>query len=124
MFHSRFATHGFITNQNCHPFAIGGDERTVMAHNGVLPDIVQPRPRGSAFGHPRGRRGLPPPRTVRAAGLLGRTHRARGLAGRGQDDRLDRRPPLQAHREPPQRTPRANASASRSTRTAHRWSLR
>jgi hypothetical protein len=43
LFHSRFSTHG---NQrdlaNCHPFALGGDERTVLAHNGILPTVVQP----------------------------------------------------------------------------------
>ncbi|MEU1204643.1 hypothetical protein [Nocardia sp. NPDC005825] len=44
LFHSRFATHGVIGEQNCHPFAVGGDERTVMAHNGILPNIVHPGP--------------------------------------------------------------------------------
>ncbi|MFE3001374.1 hypothetical protein ACFXG4_41110 [Nocardia sp. NPDC059246] len=42
LFHSRLATHGYIGTENCHPFALGGDERTVMAHNGILPDIVHP----------------------------------------------------------------------------------
>jgi hypothetical protein len=42
MFHSRFATHGDTSAKNCHPFAVGGDPRTVLGHNGVLPAIVQP----------------------------------------------------------------------------------
>lgn len=43
LFHSRFATHGPRTVENCHPFTVGG-ERTVLAHNGILPDIVHPAP--------------------------------------------------------------------------------
>src|SRR5262249_40587040 len=27
---------------NCHPFIVGGDSRTVLAHNGILPTTVQP----------------------------------------------------------------------------------
>ena len=42
LFHSRFGTHGTNALGNCHPFAIGGDTRTVLAHNGVLPSIVRP----------------------------------------------------------------------------------
>jgi hypothetical protein len=42
LFHSRFGTHGNLSQANCHPFQVGGDERTVLAHNGVLPRIVQP----------------------------------------------------------------------------------
>jgi hypothetical protein len=45
LFHSRFATHGKTNLDNCHPFAVGGDSRTVLAHNGVLPAVVQPRKR-------------------------------------------------------------------------------
>src|SRR5919197_328019 len=48
LFHSRFGTHGKRTIDNCHPFPIGGDNRTVMAHNGILPAVVQP-----AKGDPR-----------------------------------------------------------------------
>ncbi|MEV0733928.1 hypothetical protein [Polymorphospora sp. NPDC050346] len=42
LFHSRFTTHGSTSLDNCHPFAVGGDHRTVLAHNGVLPRVVQP----------------------------------------------------------------------------------
>ncbi len=42
LFHSRLSTHGHIDVDNCHPFPIGGDGRTVIAHNGVLPAAVQP----------------------------------------------------------------------------------
>jgi glutamine amidotransferase len=45
LFHSRFATHGRRSIDNCHPFPIGGDDRTVLAHNGVLPTVVQPAKR-------------------------------------------------------------------------------
>jgi hypothetical protein len=42
LFHSRYATHGSRTLANCHPFTVGGDRRTVVAHNGILPELVQP----------------------------------------------------------------------------------
>lgn len=42
LFHSRYATHGLRSLDNCHPFRLGGDERTVLAHNGVLPSNVHP----------------------------------------------------------------------------------
>ncbi|MEV0764139.1 hypothetical protein [Nocardia sp. NPDC050435] len=42
LFHSRFATHGIRDIDNCHPFALGGDPRTVLAHNGMLPANVTP----------------------------------------------------------------------------------
>jgi hypothetical protein len=45
LFHSRFSTHGETSLDNCHPFLVGGDPRTVLAHNGVLPSIVQPAPK-------------------------------------------------------------------------------
>ncbi|MEV0299122.1 hypothetical protein [Nocardia sp. NPDC050710] len=44
LFHSRFATHGRRTLDNCHPFFVAGDERTVLAHNGILPPNVHPAP--------------------------------------------------------------------------------
>ena len=40
--HARLATHGSMTVDNCHPFKVGGDERTYLAHNGILP-IVEPQ---------------------------------------------------------------------------------
>ncbi len=36
MWHARIATHGAQNVDNCHPFIVGGDERTYLAHNGVL----------------------------------------------------------------------------------------
>ncbi|WIV52954.1 hypothetical protein [Amycolatopsis nalaikhensis] len=42
LFHSRFATHGPVTDDNIHPFPIGGDPRTLLAHNGVLPQEAHP----------------------------------------------------------------------------------
>jgi glutamine amidotransferase len=42
MWHARFATHGTTTVDNCHPFRVGKDERTYLAHNGILP-IIEPQ---------------------------------------------------------------------------------
>ncbi|ALG06341.1 class II glutamine amidotransferase [Kibdelosporangium phytohabitans] len=42
LFHSRLATAGEITVANCHPFRVGGDANTVLAHNGIMPARVQP----------------------------------------------------------------------------------
>ena len=42
LFHSRWTTHGSNGKDNCHPFYVGGQEHTVVAHNGVLPEVVQP----------------------------------------------------------------------------------
>jgi hypothetical protein len=36
MFHARYATHGVKNDDNCHPFKVGNDERTYLAHNGIL----------------------------------------------------------------------------------------
>lgn len=44
LFHSRYATHGAVSLDNCHPFRLGRDSRTVLAHNGILPRRVQPAP--------------------------------------------------------------------------------
>ena len=40
LFHSRYATHGTISVDNCHPFIVGRDKKTVLAHNGILPVIT------------------------------------------------------------------------------------
>jgi glutamine amidotransferase len=37
IWHARYATHGSTTLDNCHPFYVGTDGLTVLAHNGVLP---------------------------------------------------------------------------------------
>jgi len=39
IWHARFATHGSNTVDNCHPFMVGHDSDTYLAHNGVLPII-------------------------------------------------------------------------------------
>ncbi|MGW4372027.1 hypothetical protein ACWEKT_41165 [Nocardia takedensis] len=44
LFHSRYATRGIQDLSNCHPFHLGGDPRTVLAHNGTLPKRVHPGP--------------------------------------------------------------------------------
>lgn len=40
MWHARYATHGVKNELNCHPFIVGGDERTYLAHNGVLDTYI------------------------------------------------------------------------------------
>lgn len=42
LFHSRIATAGVVNEYNVHPFYVGGDTRTVIAHNGIMPRAVQP----------------------------------------------------------------------------------
>jgi glutamine amidotransferase len=42
MFHARFTTHGLTDKANCHPFRVGNEQHTVLAHNGVL-DIDVPK---------------------------------------------------------------------------------
>lgn len=37
LFHSRLATAGTVTTDNCHPFRVGGGFNAVLAHNGHLP---------------------------------------------------------------------------------------
>ncbi|GLY20026.1 hypothetical protein Kisp01_70400 [Kineosporia sp. NBRC 101677] len=37
LFHCRSATRGPVTLGNCHPFHLGGDRHTVIAHSGTLP---------------------------------------------------------------------------------------
>ena len=40
--HARYATHGSLTVDNCHPFQVGvGNTQTYLAHNGVLP-VIEP----------------------------------------------------------------------------------
>jgi len=36
MYHARLATHGVKNEDNCHPFIVGGDKQTYLAHNGIL----------------------------------------------------------------------------------------
>lgn len=36
IFHLRIATHGSVNQDNCHPFFLGNDSQTVLAHNGIL----------------------------------------------------------------------------------------
>ncbi|WP_328469104.1 hypothetical protein OHA21_00900 [Actinoplanes sp. NBC_00393] len=46
LFHSRWGTAGAVDLDNCHPLRLGGDTRTVLAHNGVLPiDVAGTDPR-------------------------------------------------------------------------------
>ncbi len=37
MWHARYATHGSQSVENCHPFRVGGDRKTYLAHNGIIP---------------------------------------------------------------------------------------
>lgn len=39
MFHSRFGTGGVFSTYNVHPFQVGSDPLTVVAHNGIFPGI-------------------------------------------------------------------------------------
>jgi len=40
IWHARYATHGVRNEDNCHPFIVGGDTDTVLAHNGVLDTFI------------------------------------------------------------------------------------
>lgn len=42
LFHSRLGTGGSVSRRNCHPFQMGDDPMTVVAHNGILPHAAQP----------------------------------------------------------------------------------
>ena len=37
MFHARLATHGSVNKNNCHPFRVGGSDKIILGHNGILP---------------------------------------------------------------------------------------
>lgn len=39
MFHARYATHGSVKLENCHPFNVGSDKKTILGHNGILPIV-------------------------------------------------------------------------------------
>jgi len=43
IWHARYATHGSTTLDNCHPFQVGKDEQTYLAHNGILSVIENPK---------------------------------------------------------------------------------
>lgn len=40
IWHARYATHGVRNEDNCHPFQVGDDTDTVLAHNGVLDTFI------------------------------------------------------------------------------------
>lgn len=40
IWHARYATHGVKNEDNCHPFIVGDDADTVLAHNGVLDTFI------------------------------------------------------------------------------------
>jgi hypothetical protein len=40
IWHARYATHGVKNEQNCHPFQVGDDTQTYLAHNGVLDTFI------------------------------------------------------------------------------------
>jgi glutamine amidotransferase len=39
LWHARYATHGSVDESNCHPFWVGKNKDTILAHNGVLPTL-------------------------------------------------------------------------------------
>lgn len=41
MWHARYATHGVKNEYNCHPFQVGDDTQTYLAHNGVLDTFIE-----------------------------------------------------------------------------------
>lgn len=41
IWHARYATHGVKNQDNCHPFQVGDDADTVLAHNGVLDTFIE-----------------------------------------------------------------------------------
>lgn len=49
LFHSRLTTHGETSTDNCHPFVVNGNPRTVVAHNGILPHDAHPKKIGTTL---------------------------------------------------------------------------
>jgi glutamine amidotransferase len=47
IWHARYATHGSTTLDNCHPFQVGKDEQTYLAHNGIINVIENPQEKRS-----------------------------------------------------------------------------
>ncbi len=43
LFHHRYGTHGTMNLSNVHPFNVGSSRKTVLAHNGILPALAQPK---------------------------------------------------------------------------------
>lgn len=41
IWHARYATHGVKNEFNCHPFPVGGDSLSYLAHNGVLDTHIE-----------------------------------------------------------------------------------
>jgi len=41
IWHARYATHGVKNEFNCHPFQVGGDSLSYLAHNGVLDTHIE-----------------------------------------------------------------------------------
>lgn len=72
MFHSRYTTDGPTTPDNCQPFLVGGDERTVLAHNGILPKQARPGPKDHRSDSRILAEAMIPQR------MFGRLHRERG----------------------------------------------
>ena len=40
IWHARYATHGVKNEDNCHPYQVGDDTNTFLAHNGVLDTFI------------------------------------------------------------------------------------
>lgn len=82
LFHSRIGTAGKMKKQNCHPFYVGDDRRTVIAHNGILPRKAQPK-NGEIRSDTRllAERWLPKGRFGHLRTKRGRRHIARWLGG-------------------------------------------
>lgn len=59
LFHSRLTTHGNTSVDNCHPFVVNGDPRTVVAHNGILPHDAHPKKIGTTVINKVGKDNVP-----------------------------------------------------------------